>query len=202
MMLTDEERAIFGEGPIAERPNTVEPHRKNSYPGPCGTCRQRVEAEQGKIIKETWGWQAYHLDGQCPEPKPGPVEPLAIHPAIEAGIYINPTTGEVYKVQVAVHGSGRLYAKKLMPIEGNPKRGAIFTYKAGLIHQINSTWRIQPEQAREFGVVYGCCINCGLTLTRETSQAAGYGPTCAEHNGWPYPTEEEAALILSNRKEK
>lgn len=105
-------------------------------------------------------------------------------PEIEAdGMYRDPATGDIYKVQVAVHGSGKLYAKKLVKLdEPVMKRGKEATHEFemawGAIMRIKPEWRMTAEDAKEFGKLYGCCCRCGLTLTDEVSIAEGLGPDC------------------------
>lgn len=96
----------------------------------------------------------------------------------EAGMYKNPETGDIFKVQVAVHGSGQLYAKKLVPPSDFGEK-ATFDYAPGAVRQLRADWRMTLEEAKEFGALYGTCCVCGRTLTRETSIEAGIGPVCA-----------------------
>lgn len=95
------------------------------------------------------------------------------------GIYRTPT-GEIYKVQVAVHGSGQLYAKRLVIIEHEDgTRSGEFEIARGMVRKLDPSWKLTLEQAREFGSLYGFCVRCGATLTDEGSIAAGIGPVCA-----------------------
>lgn len=98
----------------------------------------------------------------------------------EAGMY---KLGEdIYKVQKAVHGSGNLYAKKLVP---GPEFGdkAAFVYAPGAIKDLSANDRMTLDEAKAFGALYGTCCNCGRTLTDEGSIAAGIGPICAKSFG-------------------
>src|SRR5688500_18354611 len=54
-------------------------------------------------------------------------QPAAAAEEIEAGMYL--LNGEIFKVQVAVHGSGRPYAKRLVPGEFGE---ASFEYARGI----------------------------------------------------------------------
>ena len=106
-------------------------------------------------------------------------------PEIEAdGMYRNPETGDIYKVQVAVHGSGKLYAKVLVKLD-EPKlvRGKEANYEfvmaRGAVMTLKPEWRLTREDAKEFGDLYGCCVRCGLVLTDDDSIARGMGETCA-----------------------
>lgn len=92
----------------------------------------------------------------------------------EDGMY-RMANGTIVKVQVAVNGSGNLYAKRLVP---NGTSGT-FEYAPGLITKLTPDDRMTVEEAAEFGKLYGFCCVCGRTLTDEGSIAAGIGPICA-----------------------
>lgn len=82
--------------------------------------------------------------------------------------------GTIAKVQMAVHGSGHLYAKRLDHDTGS------FTYVSGLIREVRDTGtKLTLDRAKELGRLYGVCIRCGATLTDENSIEAGIGPICA-----------------------
>lgn len=105
-------------------------------------------------------------------------------PEVEAdGMYRNPATGDIYKVQIAHHGSGNLYAKKLVKLD-EPRiiRGKEahfeFVMARGAIYNIKPEWQLDRADAKEFGDLYGCCMRCGLVLTDEASIDAGLGSTC------------------------
>lgn len=105
------------------------------------------------------------------------------------GMYRNPATGEIWKVQVAVHGSGQLYAKRLVKLdEPAIKRGKEvsygFEYVPGGLKTLDARWRMTLVEAQEFGALYGCCIRCGLTLTKEESIARAMGDVCANAKNW------------------
>lgn len=114
------------------------------------------------------------------------------------GMYRNPQTGEIWKVQVAVHGSGKLYAKQMVgwartdldaaegervtsfQLEGKQTPMDIeFQFVKGAIYKIDASWKMTLDQAKAFGALYGTCCVCGRTLTDEKSIAAGIGPICA-----------------------
>ena len=92
----------------------------------------------------------------------------------EDGMYRTPD-GEIFKVQIAHHGSGNLYAKRLV-VGGGKGR---FEYEAGAIRKLRPEWKMTLEEAKEFGRLYGVCCNCAAVLTDEDSIAAGIGPVCA-----------------------
>lgn len=81
----------------------------------------------------------------------------------------------IFKVQRAVHGSGRLYAKRLV------RSGEAWTFEfaPGAVQRLSEATRMTLEEAREWGTLYGTCCACGRTLTDETSIALGLGPVCA-----------------------
>jgi hypothetical protein len=84
--------------------------------------------------------------------------------------------GEIFKVQRAVHGSGQLYAKKLV---GSKEDGWSFEYAAGAIRGLTADDKMTLSEAKEFGALYGTCCVCARTLTKEESIEAGIGPVCA-----------------------
>lgn len=81
----------------------------------------------------------------------------------------------IYKVQKAVHGSGRLYAKRLV----QSGESWTFEFAPGMVQRLSESTRMTLEEAREWGTLYGTCCACGRTLTDETSIALGIGPVCA-----------------------
>lgn len=117
---------------------------------------------------------------------------------VDEGFYC--MDGTVYKVQIAVHGSGKPYAKALIcelltPQEVEkefarlatgykPSGDQVFSkgrweYARGVVRQLRPEHRLTREQAAELGKLYGCCVRCGATLTREESIERGMGPVCA-----------------------
>jgi len=111
---------------------------------------------------------------RCPKRPLAQARVDAAQAELTHGMYHKDTV--VYKVQIAVHGSGRLYAKKLM-VDGFGK--AHFEYAPGAIRILTLADRMSLEEAKEFGVLYGTCCVCGRTLTDEVSIANGIGPVCA-----------------------
>ncbi len=97
--------------------------------------------------------------------------------------------GRIFKVQRAVHGSGNLYAKELLPIEEDQIEVADgewktittfrFEYAKGALRLLSDTTKMTLDEARAFGALYGTCCVCSRTLTNEESIAAGIGPVCA-----------------------
>jgi hypothetical protein len=108
-----------------------------------------------------------------------PAAPAA--PAITDGMYL--MDGVVYKVQVAVHGSGNLYAKRLeveeaLDADGETVARGRFEYAPGVVRDLRPEHRMTLEQAKQFGALYGVCCRCGRTLTNEDSIEAAMGPIC------------------------
>jgi hypothetical protein len=85
--------------------------------------------------------------------------------------------GEYFKVQRAVHGSGRLYSKKFDRSTETWNRG-------GSLGKLTSEFLLTQEQAKAFGDLYGQCIRCGKTLTDEESIEKGVGPICFSKMGF------------------
>lgn len=100
--------------------------------------------------------------------------------------------GVIYKVQRAVHGSGRLYAKELVTTDTTCggceacdgedlclRTDVRFEYASGMIRRLSEATRLTLEEAKAFGALYGSCCVCAKTLTNEDSIEAGIGPVCA-----------------------
>jgi hypothetical protein len=96
--------------------------------------------------------------------------------------------GIVYKVVRAKNNSGRLYAKKLRQ---DAQGTWFFDMARGMVYKLRPEDKLSAEDAAEFGKLYEICINCGRDLTRDNSIHVGYGPVCADNNGWYYPTNAE-----------
>lgn len=107
----------------------------------------------------------------------------------EDGMYKDPSSGQIYKIQYAVHGSNNLYAKRLTLFPESDwytktVRGkevevrAEFEYAPGAINVIKPEWKMSLEEAQAFGKLYGLCVRCSATLTLEASIERGLGPVC------------------------
>jgi hypothetical protein len=83
---------------------------------------------------------------------------------------------KIYKVQHAVHGSGRQYAKVLVKYDDDSWG---FEIARGVIFKLRPEHKMSLEDAKKFGALYGTCCVCGRTLTNEESIEAGIGPICA-----------------------
>lgn len=101
---------------------------------------------------------------------------------IEDGIYRY--KGDIYKVIHAVHGSGFQYAKRLVKTfhpDDHPKAGCPkgdFVEAKGIVFKLKAEMMLPLEEAVEFGKLYGFCVRCGKTLTREDSIERGMGSKC------------------------
>jgi hypothetical protein len=84
---------------------------------------------------------------------------------------------DYYKVQTS-KTTGKRYAKIWT--------GSAWSYNAGGVYKLTLADKMTAEQAAMFGHKTGSCINCHKVLTKKHSQDLGYGPVCAENNGWPY----------------
>lgn len=93
--------------------------------------------------------------------------------AAEEGMYKK--DGVIYKIQIAVHGSGRPYAKQLVETGGEWE----FVKAPGMQFRLTAKDKMTLEEAKEFGKLYGTCCVCGRTLTKEESIAEGIGPVCS-----------------------
>lgn len=139
---------------------------------------QRVNAEQYAAIIPTTSKEASDLIQKLTLlerlPNNNPV-------VTQDGMYMNPNTGEIYKVQRnKAQGDGsRLYAK-LLTVESNDEKYKIkFIYTPGLMTTIKPEYKMTLQQAEEFGSLYGICVRCGRDLTNEDSIARAMGPICA-----------------------
>lgn len=101
---------------------------------------------------------------------------------VTEGMY-RTSDGTIFKVQKAVNGSGRLYAKRLIA-PNSYAQNARFEYAPGAVFDLTVDDRMTLEQAREFGALYGTCCVCGRTLTNEVSIERGIGPICEGRGRW------------------
>lgn len=145
---------------------------------------RRIDADHA-ALGESLQTFARRLSGKQVDAKPK--TQLRQEP-VQEGFYCK--DGQYFKVQKAVHGSGKPYAKVLEVREigtgadGNPVNKGYWTYAPGSIKQLRNEHQLTEEQAEEFGDLYGVCCMCGKTLTKEKSIARGMGDTCAGKQGW------------------
>lgn len=124
-----------------------------------------------------------------------PFEPCGISkPVTTEGVYRNPQTGDIFKVYRTVHGANQLVAKRLQLLDApyfKTQRGkqveirAEFVYegKAGL-RGLTASMQMSLEEAKKYGALYGVCVRCSATLTREESIERAMGPVCARKVNW------------------
>ena len=165
----DDLRSEYTRLVVTIRAAGVEPLRFSRMPIPTNCTEARASITAAKDMVSQLRTQARNL----------PAQPTATVQRIVVieGLYIigdAETDGTVFKVQHAVHGSGRLYAKRLTS-------DGVFVHAPGAIRDLATQGRkLSLEEAKSYGKLYGTCIRCGRTLTDETSIAAGIGPICAE----------------------
>jgi hypothetical protein len=100
---------------------------------------------------------------------------------LDVGMY-RTSDGVIAKVQKGQ--TGNLYAKRLVAIRGQRMSetdvvvGWEFEYAPGLVRSLRPEMRLSLEDAKAFGIRYGVCCVCGLTLKDAKSVAAGIGPVC------------------------
>ena len=61
-----------------------------------------------------------------------------------------------------------------------PKVSVEFVYARGMVYKLSEDTRMTLDEAKEWGVRFGTCCVCGLTLTKEDSIEKGIGPVCAK----------------------
>lgn len=160
-----------------------------------------VVGSDWSMVSKTAASKAIDALLKAPKPTAAPTAPGApARPArarrepAEPGMY-RTADGTFYKVQIAVHGSGRPYAKVLIVDEPAVLRadGTIerpgechFEIAYGWVYKLTPADKLTDEQAKAFGALYGTCCSCARTLTDENSIFNGYGEKCAGNNGWPY----------------
>lgn len=115
-------------------------------------------------------------------PAPGKSAPADVE--LEPGMFM--LDNVIYKVQRAIHGSGKLYAKVLMVDDTVTPAEAWFEYAPGVVRKLTVEHKLTVEQAKAFGALYGTCCYCAITLTDENSIFNGYGRKCASNHGLPY----------------
>lgn len=203
--------------------------RPNRYPGNCGTCGKPVAAEAGYLTGTRGAWGVRHRTADdCTAAAPAETRTTTTtvttttHEVADGEFHVVGDT--LYRVQKA-RGSDRLYAKAATIACGHC--GARLTVEtidtccagehgvrvvidweyvgrrpfAQFTDDTVMTW----EQARHLGTLTSKCIRCSTTLGGDTNEseirslAAGYGRTCAENMGWPYPTLAEATKIIASR---
>lgn len=149
----------------------------------CGHCGNKHSTVQE--VRECAGLTVAVSQKASEEQPPPPVRDVEI----TDGMWTVPTNLQfiggkefpaVYKVQVAHHGSGTLYAKLLTDVDCDGR--LIWEYVGRSVFPLlkREGERLTVEQAAEFGALYGRCVRCGRVLTAETSIERMLGPVCYE----------------------
>lgn len=128
--------------------------------------------------------------------------------------YINATTEPLqegmYKIddtyyKVMKGRNGSLVAKKLVVRYNLPHSYCEFVYSKDVLDKLTVDMKLSEEDARAFGHKFKVCCNCGDPIgygdKRGTlmSYAVGYGPVCANNNGWHYPRNIHEAVAICKR---
>jgi hypothetical protein len=104
----------------------------------------------------------------------------------EPGIYSR--DGVVYKVQLT-KDKQRLYAKALVALtdyqgdrlnENDERVRWTWEYANGTVYALDASDRMTEADARDFGLRFGICANCGKRLTVADSVEKGIGPVCIQ----------------------
>lgn len=155
--------------------------RSNRYGGKCLRCGVYVAAEAGYLTKDDAGkWASEHA-GECPTVAPTAAAVPAYEWSVEdSGIYRDPTSDSIFKVYRNRAGT-RMLAKRLeVSVSDDGDVSGSFEYAGMASRFVQPAWRMSLDEAKTYGTIYGVCVNCGATLTDETSIAAGIGPVCAK----------------------
>lgn len=172
----------------------------NKFAKACESCGNDVGPGQGWCVQTPAGWRTYHKVNEC-----GPIAASSkwastsgeTTPATPA-LVIEPRVSYILNDGTICVGyltqKGYTAMKRLEIVNGH---GTLSYWQGGRYHaeRIGGR-RMTQEEAADLGRTYGFCCNCGKELTEDTSIAVGYGPTCAENNGWYYPSKAEAARML------
>ena len=171
-------------------PATKKADRQNSYDGMCRTCTGVVPATTGVIRQVSGRWVTFHKPGECltAEAK----AELEKDRVDEPGIYRG-EVGKFYRVRQA-RTTRRLYAELVVP---NGDGTASFVYHSKAMLLLRKSDKLSWQEARDWGVGYGCCIACGRTLSDARSLVQGWGATCGKRYGWPLVSTKQAESIIS-----
>lgn len=107
-------------------------------------------------------------------------------PTVDNGIYLDPDTGEFWRVRPSRQNPGRVYAERIIVLRPAVKQNGVivepakvdFEHEAGKVYKLLPEWRISVADAQRFGVAYGACIRCGKKLTVSTSIERAMGKVC------------------------
>lgn len=159
----------------------------NKFAKECSKCNGLVETGKGWAVQTDKGWRTYHAINECGSAQPSAplitVEPKKAYRCADGTVAIAYTTQNKF-----------LAVRRLVIDEDG--RGGLEYWKGGLSVVRATGTLLSQEEASQLGKTYGFCICCGKDLSEDTSLAVGYGATCAENNGWWYPSTKEARDIL------
>lgn len=101
--------------------------------------------------------------------------------AIEAGVYINDTTGVILRAYLGKQ-SGRILCKEVVKVEGAEpgEREYELEYRGQADRFVTADFRrMSLEEAKAWGRTTSHCCACGARLDDPASVDAGIGPICA-----------------------
>lgn len=160
------------------------------FPGWCRNCREQFPA--GTEINWSPETKATHAapctSTTVAEPgvsyKARPEQPAKLVP----GVY--ETTEGIFVVKPSRENPDRLYAKKLVQLNGDYRTTEAgtradfeFEYAKGAIYNLSLTDRMSIERAKELITLYGKCIACARHLKAAKSVEQGIGPVCIKNFG-------------------
>jgi hypothetical protein len=169
----------------------------NKFAKACTLCGVLVDSGKGWAVQTATGWGTYHALNQCgqdvsedsaPARKPIELEPKRAYRCDDGTIAIAYTTRNGYT------------AVRRLVIDEDGAGGLEYWQGGTKIVRATGTLLTQ-EEASTLGKTYGFCICCSKPLSEDQSLAVGYGATCADNNGWYYPTVKEAREILQRPTE-
>jgi len=112
------------------------------------------------------------------------------------GLHVYVSKAETYFVRVRHNvTTGNRYVLAFVPADTDPadpsghwikRRGGTRGLDRDLLTRAGVLRDVTPDEAARFGKTYGVCINCNRALSDDRSIAVGYGPVCAENQGWPW----------------
>lgn len=103
------------------------------------------------------------------------MEPTGV--ALVAGKFYVDANETVYRIKQA-RVSGNLYAESFT--------GESWEYAKGTVYHTETWHTMTAEEAATFGHETHKCVVCWRKLTDERSTSVGYGPVCADNQGWSW----------------
>lgn len=164
----------------------------NKFAKSCTVCGGLVDTGKGWAVQTATGWGTYHAVGECGQSAPA-IDRIEVEPK-RAYRCDDGTVAIAYTTQ-----NGRVAVRRLV-IDDDGSAG--LEYWKGGVSIVRATGTLlSAEEASQLGKTYGFCVCCGRDLSEDQSLAVGYGATCADNNGWYYPTVKEAREILNRPQE-